>query len=148
MPWTAQNKGCAGNEVWSFGNTTQPTLEKYLRARQSLSGYLGELAANVSARGVPTMRPLFFEFPNDENCIGIDDQFLLGPDLLVSPVYRRAATRRRMYFPAGETWSSFWEPAETVVGGVWKEVAAPLETIPVFFRGRHPASRGQPGSEL
>ena len=67
---------CAANEVWSYGKETQVMLEKYIRVREQLKPYIAELAANVTARGVPTMRPLWYEFPTDAKCIGVNDQYL------------------------------------------------------------------------
>ena len=72
----AQNS-CGFNEIWSYGNDTQPMLEKFVRLRSSvLKPYIRELDANVTARGVPTMRPLAYEFPSDPGCRHIDDQYV------------------------------------------------------------------------
>ena len=92
---------CGGNEVWSYGAAAQPLLEKLVRARaDTLLPYIKELAANVSARGVPTMRPLWWEF-DDPAAADVDDQYLLGSRLLVAPVVVQHATERDVVFPAG-----------------------------------------------
>ena len=96
--------------------------------------YIAALDANVTARGVLTMRPLAFEFPADKGCRGIDDQYLLGPELLVAPVTTQGATNRSVYFPAGATWENFFNTEERIAGGQRLTVAAPLDTIPVFKR--------------
>ena len=58
---------CGFNEVWSYGSDTQPLLEKYVRLRSDvLKPYIMELDKNVSTDGVPTMRPLAYEFPTDK----------------------------------------------------------------------------------
>ena len=119
--------------MWSYGNATQKLLEKYIRLRATLKPYIAELAANVSAAGVPTMRPLALEFPKDAGCRGIDDQYLLGPELLVAPVTAQHATNRSVYFPAGATWEHFFSGAR-VAGGQRLTVDAPLDTIPVYRR--------------
>lgn len=90
---------CGFNEVWSYGNDTQKMLEKYVRLRSTLKPYIQALDRNVTAQGVPTMRPLAYEFPHDAKCRGIDDQYLLGPDFLVAPVTVQNATSREVYFP-------------------------------------------------
>lgn len=68
---------CAANEVWSYGNATQARLEKMVRFRAKMRPYIAALAANVSARGVPTMRPLAYEFPTDPGAAGVDTQCIL-----------------------------------------------------------------------
>ena len=86
--------------MWSYGNKTQVLLERYVRVRaERLAPYIAALAANVSARGVPTMRPLWWEFPGDAGAVGVNDQYMLGPDLLVAPVTVQGATKRQVTFP-------------------------------------------------
>ena len=41
--------------------------------------YIASLAANVTARGVPTVRPLWWGFPADAGAVGVNDQYMLGP---------------------------------------------------------------------
>jgi alpha-D-xyloside xylohydrolase len=79
------------------------------------------------------MRPLFFGFPEDERAWDVDDQFLLGPDLLVAPVYAPGARARAVYLPAGARWL---DPATGLVreGGTTLDADAPLDRIPVFVR--------------
>ncbi len=122
------------NEVWSYGNETQALLEKYVRLRAVLKPYIAELAANVTAQGVPTMRPLLLEFPDDVQCRGIDDQYMLGPELLVAPVTTQNATNRSVYFPAGATWEFFFDASVKIAGGQRLTVQAPLDVIPVYYR--------------
>ena len=125
---------CGFNEAWSYGNATQPLLEKYIRLRATMKPYIAALDANVTARGVLTMRPLAFEFPADKGCRGIDDQYLLGPELLVAPVTTQGATNRSVYFPKGATWENFFNTEERIAGGQRLTVAAPLDIIPVYKR--------------
>ena len=126
---------CAANEVWSYGNDTQVLLEKYIRVREQLKPYIAELSANVTASGVPTMRPLWYEFPTDPESVSVNDQYLLGPRLLVAPVVIQNATEREVYFPAGADWQSFFDPSAAVVkGGSRQMVQAPLDIIPVYWR--------------
>jgi len=126
---------CGFNEIWSYGADTQVVLEKYVRFRSSMKGYLKELDRNVTAHGVPTMRPLAFEFPNDPKARGIDDQYMLGPSYLVAPVTAQNATTRTMYFPAGANWASVFHPSSAPIeGGQILTVPAPLDDIPVYVR--------------
>jgi alpha-D-xyloside xylohydrolase len=83
--------------------------------------------------GLPPMRPLFLNFPADQTCWQIDDQFLLGDDLLIAPVVVEGATERRVYLPAGARWLDAWT-GDPVPGGQWITASAPLERIPVYLR--------------
>ena len=82
-PCVNVQRTCAGNEVWSYGNDTQAILEKYVRVRAALKPYIAALAANVTAFGAPTMRPLALEFPADPATAGINDQCVALSSLAV-----------------------------------------------------------------
>jgi alpha-D-xyloside xylohydrolase len=84
-------------------------------------------------KGIPPMRPLFFDFPADPGSASIDDEFLFGPDILVAPVLEYEARKRKVYLPAGTDWTDAWTDKK-FAGGQWLEVDAPLEKIPVFLR--------------
>merc|ERR1712196_402149 len=105
-----------------------------IRVRLELKPYIAELAANVTARGVPTARPLWWEFPQDRESFDIDDQYLLGPDLLVAPVTKQGVRSRRVYFPTGPVWQNYFDPSDLIQGGTWEVVPAPLDRIPVYRR--------------
>ena len=79
------------------------------------------------------MRPLFFDFPKDEACASIDDEFLFGPDLLVAPVLTEGARSREVYLPTGTSWTDAWS-GQSFEGGQHIEVDAPLERIPLYLR--------------
>ena len=90
----------------------QALLERYVRVRATrLLPYIRALATNVSTLGVPTMRPLAYEFPLDSGAAAVNDQYMLGPDLLVAPVTVQGATTRLVTFPGDATtrWVSFWD---------------------------------------
>ena len=64
---------------------------------------------------MPTMRPLWWEFPGDPHAVGVNDQYMLGPDLLVAPVTVQGATTRLVTFPGDATtrWVAFWDANPT-----------------------------------
>jgi len=133
-PCVHRTYSCGANEVWSYGPKTQVILEKYIRLRATMKPYITELAKNVTASGVPTMRPLFYEFPEDKSAYGINNQYMLGPKYLVAPVTVQGQTNRSMYFPEGATWTNLFTK-EVVQGGKTMVVDAPLENLPVYIRG-------------
>ena len=136
-PCTHVAGSCGPNEVWSYGADTQALLSAMILFRaQVLKPYIAALARNVSAEGVPTMRPLWFEFPNDPAAYDVDDQYMLGPEYLVAPVTVQGATNRSVVFPgdAGVQWQSVWDAGVVVAGGATRVVQAPLNVIPVYRR--------------
>jgi len=79
------------------------------------------------------MRGLVMDFPGDRAVLGIDDEYLLGPALLVSPVYEYGARKRKVYLPAGTRWYDFYS-GTVFAGGETIDAAAPLERMPVFVK--------------
>jgi len=86
----------------------------------------------ASRTGLPAMRPLFLEYPEDPRTWSRDDAFLFGRDLLVAPVLRDGAERRGVYLPKG-AWHEL-EGGRRHAGG--RDVAVPvtLDSLPVFVR--------------
>ena len=124
----------AANEVWAFGDEAYEILRGLLFLRERLKPYIMDQMHLAHEKGTPPMRPLFFDFPDDEGCTAIDDEFLFGPDVLVAPVLEYEARTRHVYLPAGAVWTDAWTDEE-IAGGQRIEVEAPLDRIPVYLRG-------------
>ena len=97
-----------------------------------LMPYIYSLAWKMTSEGYTLMRPLVFDFPADANVLGVKDQFMYGPALLVNPVTTQGATSRSVYLPAG-TWYDFWTAAATT-GGSKVTAAAPLSQLPLYVK--------------
>ena len=82
---------------------------------------------------VPAMRPLVLEYPDDPRTWSLDDEFMLGRDLLLAPVLQEAQRERDIYLPKGE-WFDFWT-GRRYEGGVDARIRVTLESIPIFVRG-------------
>ncbi|MBQ6246807.1 MAG: hypothetical protein IJK04_08065 [Kiritimatiellae bacterium] len=121
------------NEVWSFGEEVYAILAKYLRRREELRPYVRELMREAHERGVPLMRGMYYEFPDDAECRDISDQYMFGSRYLVAPVMEPGARTRNVFLPAGCDWRNV-DTGETLAGGHMVVAPAPLETIPVFER--------------
>ena len=121
------------NEVWSFGEENYEILKKYLFIRENLRGYIRDCMKNASETGAPVMRPVFFDFPGDSNAWNVEDAYMFGPDLLVAPVMEAGVTQRKVYLPAGSTWTDANTKA-VYEGGQYVTVPAPIDIIPVFLR--------------
>ena len=121
------------NEVWSFGDEAYAIMRDYLELREKLRTYVMSLMLAAHERGIPPMRPLFLEYPNDPASYQVEDQYLFGPDLLVAPVLDFGARCRTVYLPEGPRWTDA-STGKTHDGGQTVEAEAPLERIPVFLR--------------
>jgi alpha-D-xyloside xylohydrolase len=121
------------NEVWSYGEEATAILSEQLLLRERLRPYLMEQMAVAQVRGLPPMRPLFLDYPSDSKAWEVEDQFLLGPEVLVAPVLEEGARSRRVYLPAGQVWRCAWTDARHD-GGTVVAADAPLARIPVFIR--------------
>ena len=118
------------NELWSYGEKVYEILRKYLDLRLSLKPYIKGLMKEASETGAPLIRAMFYEFPEDETCWGLEDQYMFGDRYLVAPVTELHATERTLYLPKGE-----WRhviTGETLTGGGFVTVKAPLDILPVY----------------
>jgi alpha-D-xyloside xylohydrolase len=123
----------AGNEVWSFGDRAYGAIRTLLSLRERLRPYLAEQMKIAHEYGIPPMRPLFFDFAADPLCATVEDQFMLGADLLVAPVLTAGATSRRLYLPHGTAWLRP-DTGEVHPGGDYITVDAPLAVVPFYVR--------------
>jgi alpha-D-xyloside xylohydrolase len=122
----------AANEPWSFGDDVYQILRQWLVLRERLRPSIMTAMRAAHEEGLPPMRPLFLNFPGDETAWGIDDEFLLGDDILVAPIVTAGATERRVYLPEAD-WRDAWT-GERTPGGQWVTSPAPLHRIPVYVR--------------
>ncbi len=76
---------------------------------------------------------MFLEFPHDRTTHYLDRQYMLGPSLLVAPVFVPKEEESEYYLPEGR-WTSFFHPERMVDGPVWVKEVVPLDEIPVWVR--------------
>lgn len=126
-------KSGAGNELWSFGEEVYKILQSWLSLRERLRPYIHQLMQAASDCGLPPMRPLFLEFPEDPACETVEDQYMFGPEILVAPVLAEGARQRAVYLPNGTNWVDAWNGKECP-GGQSFEIPAPLQSMPIFLK--------------
>ena len=120
----------APREPWAYGEPALSIFRRYAELRYRLLPYLYS-AALAAADGTPIVRPLIYDHPNDRTAIHVDDQYLLGPDLLVAPMFK-ARGARDVYLPQG-AWYDYWSDRR-LDGARWRQYQAALETLPLFVR--------------
>ena len=122
------------NEAWTIGGSSFPHIRAAMLLRERLRPYIMVQMKLATERGLPPMRPLFFDFADDATAAEIEDQFLFGPDILVAPITAYRARSREVYLPAGTEWTDAWS-GRKLAGGQVVEAEAPIEHIPVYVRG-------------
>lgn len=129
-----QIHGLGNREPWHFSASVLEIYRRYAQEHLDLLPYLYSFARQASHTGLPLMRALFLEFPDDPaaHCEAAQYEYLLGDQLLVCPVYAEGERRRQVYLPAG-IWRSYWT-GELLHGGQTQEVPVALHEIPVFVR--------------
>lgn len=123
----------AENEVWSYGEDCLQVMKKYLFLRERLRPYIRKQMELTHEKGIPVMRPLFFDFKDDKAAWDVDDQYMFGPDLMVAPVLEAGAASRKVYLPAGASWTDAWT-GKTFQGGAVIDADAPIDIIPLFLK--------------
>ena len=117
---------------WAHGPEIEAICRRYAELRYRLLPYTYTLAWHAHRLGLPLMRPLVLNYPDDPRGWGLGHQFLWGDDLLVAPVTREGATAWPVYLPAGR-WHDFWTGARhDGPGGI--TVPAPLDRLPLLVR--------------
>ena len=120
------------NELWSYGEENYRIMRKYYDVRISMHDYIRDLYREAHENGSPLIRTMFYEFPEDERCWELQDQYMFGSRYLVAPVLHLNEFERDVYLPAG-----MWENVNTgerLEGGKTVRVPAPIDEIPVFIR--------------
>ncbi|HEX6924910.1 MAG TPA: TIM-barrel domain-containing protein [Longimicrobiaceae bacterium] len=124
--------GAPPREPWEYDQGIVEDFRRALAMRYALMPYLYARSVAASQAGHPLLRPLFFEFPDDPGSWLIEDQYLLGSDLLVAPLIE-SGSLRRVYLPPGE-WIDY-QTGKAYSGGSWHEMEAGPVPVIVLARG-------------
>ena len=125
--------GSPNQEPWSYGNRFEDINRKSIALRYQLMPYLYNAFHEASETGLPVMRALLLDYPDDPGAVGQNYEFLFGDDLLVAPVVKDDQREGSVYLPPG-VWYDFWTDRRHT-GPTRFKVEAPLERIPIFVRG-------------
>jgi alpha-D-xyloside xylohydrolase len=127
-----QYHGIQRREPWEFGPEAEAAYKRLSHLRMNLKPTLIELGREAAETGLPIMRPMALEFPGDPRFVAEDSQYMLGPDLLVAPIFEEGATNRVVKFPAGR-WRHLLSPT-MYDGPADRQISCGLADAPVFVR--------------
>ncbi len=116
---------------WLFDEEACDVLRKFVKLKCSLMPYLYRQAAEAHEEGIPVMRPMFMEFPEDRACETLDRQYMLGDSLLVAPVFKESG-EAEYYVPDGK-WVNLLSE-QVIEGGHWRKEIFDYYSLPVLVR--------------
>ena len=120
------------NELWSFGDEVFEILRDLVELRERLRPYIETHLQIASDTGVPIMRPMFYDYPDDEQCYQLGEQYMFGDDIIFAPVVNQGETGKRVYLPEGN-WI-FARNRERYEGGGIYNMTAKLDEIIAFVK--------------
>lgn len=124
--------GTRSQEPWIFGEPTLSIYRKYLKLRYRFIPYLYDEFYREIKTGLPIMRPLVLNYENDPQVYNLNDEYMVGEDILAAPVVQEGQTKRAVYLPKGK-WIDFWNGVE-YSGKTTILVDAPIGKLPLFIK--------------
>ena len=120
------------NEIWSFGEENYKILKGLVELRERLRPYICHYMDLASETGAPIMRPMFFDYYEDEVCYTLEDQYMFGEDILFAPISAQGQTGREVSLPEG-SWIDV-NTKEVYEGKKWVTCTAQLHQFIAFVR--------------
>ena len=129
VPWIYEGKE---------GDECSKVLKDCVTRKLSLMPYLLKCALESKERGTPVMRAMLLEFPEDHNVWNVDTQFMLGPNLLVAPVFSEHG-EVSFYVPrtglkTEAKWRSWFDHTKAYEEGMWYTETHGFDTLPLLIR--------------
>lgn len=109
---------------------------RFAQIHETLRPYLKEQMQAATEKGYPMIRHLYLHYPDDKNTYKIEDEYLLGSDILVAPIVKKRTVDTEVYIPPGE-WQHLFT-GEVFSGGLRYKLDAPIGTPPVFIKTDSP----------
>lgn len=128
------------NELWSFGEENFEILRELVELRERMRAYIKKHMDIASKTGYPLMRPMFFEYPDDEICYQTGEQYIFGDDIIFAPVVDEGQEKKSFYIPDGEwiltmngkTYTKGWHEVRLTIKDFVALVKKGTDTINIF----------------
>lgn len=119
-------------EPWAFGPDAEKIVKQYIELRYAFLPYIYTEFQKTAETGLPLVRPLYMEFNGERDLIQVNDEFMLGENILVAPIVREGQVKRLVRLPKG-TWFNYWTK-EKIEGGGYIIADAPMDTMPIYIK--------------
>jgi len=123
--------GESQREPWFFGDRALDIFRRYALMRYQLFPYIYSCAHEAANTGMPVLRAMVLEYPEDPNCYDKEFQYMFGPWFLVAPIFNEN-DQRNVYLPPGD-WIDYWN-GEIIKGPANVAIHAQLDQLPLFVR--------------
>jgi alpha-D-xyloside xylohydrolase len=117
---------------WSIDEEASEVARIFLSLKRKMTDYLMQCAVESHETGVPVLRAMMLEYPEDPTCTGLDRQYMLGPDVLVAPVFTYDGTVE-YYLPQG-VWVHALDRRTVESEGRWYRETYPVTSLPVWIK--------------
>lgn len=124
--------GAPPKEPWYYSDEFLESFRRSVELKYRLMPYIFAQARLSSTQGYPMMRTLFFEYPGDRMAWFIEDQYMLGTDMLVAPLLDADRYHRDVYLPCG-TWIDY-QTGSVYEGSGWYDIAAGDVPVVILIR--------------
>ena len=124
----------SNTEPWNYGDEAKQIIADCLKEREQLRPYIEACAERVSKEGYTLMRPLVFDFADDETALRQSCEYMFGPELLISPVTEPGVTTWKTYLPKQKGGWTDIRTGKHYDGGQYVTTAVDKARIPVFKR--------------
>ena len=126
----------SNTEPWNYGDEAKQIIADCLKEREQLRPYIEACAERVSKEGYTLMRPLVFDFADDETALRQSCEYMFGPELLISPVTEPGVTTWKTYLPKQKGGWTDIRTGKHYDGGQYVTTAVDKARIPVFKRNQ------------
>jgi alpha-D-xyloside xylohydrolase len=116
---------------WLFDEESVDVVRDFTKLKISLMPYLYNSAVESTVRGIPMMRAMLLDFPEDPTTYSLDTQYMFGDSILVAPIFNKEGDVR-YYLPEG-TWTNYLTGAK-VQGGRWISENHDFKTLPMMIK--------------
>ena len=119
-------------EPWAFDESCTAIIKQYIELRYQLLPYLYDCFINEEQTGLPIMQPLVLQYEKDAKVKELNDEFMVGEQILVAPIVEQGKDYRAIYLPEGR-WIDYWT-GEEITGKQTILKEAPIEICPIYIK--------------
>jgi len=124
-------------EPWEYNLVVETIMEDFLRLRHAFLPYLYTKNVVLHEEGIPLIKPMYYDYPEDEAAYHVPNEYLFGDQLLVLPITKPSnktleLSKANLWLPEGD-WYDFFS-SDHYVGGTQLAIYRPIEKMPVFAK--------------